>query len=105
MIASNKASRWSREGSASVTTRKRSNKGSFAPIIVRQTGYCNHSYSRTTGQSIFHFSWKDIESAGDDEVLLAIDDEHLPALVHTSDITGMNPPVSQPFGGESRWRQ
>src|SRR5215469_9843602 len=69
---------------------------------MRQTNNGCHFHARAARQSVFHFARIDIESAGDNKVLLSIDDEHVSALVDARDIAGMQPAISNSLTREFR---
>ena len=71
----------------------------LAPFVV---GHADHGDHRDIGmlrQHVLDLARKNVEAAGDDHVLLAVEDEQVAALVGSGDVAGMQPAALQGFGG------
>jgi len=71
----------------------------LAPFVVGHADNGDHRDIGVLGQHVLDLARKDVEPAGDDHVLLAVEDEHVAALVRARDIAGMQPAVLQGFRG------
>ena len=74
----------------------------LAPFVV---GHADHGDHRDIGmlrQHILDLARKDVEAARDDHVLLAVEDEHVAALVLARDVAGVQPAALERFRGRVR---
>ena len=74
----------------------------LAPFGVRNADHRDHRDIGMGREHILHLTRKDVEAAGDDHVLLAVEDEHVAALVLARDVAGVQPAVLQGLGRHVR---
>ncbi len=67
----------------------------FAPLLVRHADDGGGSHSGMRGDDILNFPWVDVESAGDDQIFLAINDMVVAVRIAISQIAGVQPAVAQ----------
>ena len=70
----------------------------FAPFVVRHANDSRARDRRMPGKHILDFSRKDVETAGDDHVLAAIDDVEKTVGIATRKIAGVEPAVAKRLG-------
>ena len=70
----------------------------LAPFVVGHANHGSSSDRRMPGEHILDFARKDVEAAGDDHVLAAIDDIKKTVGVATREVSGVEPAVAKRFG-------
>ena len=74
----------------------------LAPLFVRRADHGAFGDFRQLHHRVLDFRRKDVEAAGDDHVLLAVDDVEKAVLVALADVAGVVPAIHRRFGARVR---